>query len=545
MNGKKIAALGLAVVLGISVSACSKEEETEAVNKISVEVQNPRVGSLELDRTYIGSVTPQEQVYVMPMTSGTVTDVFFSVGDMVQEGDVLFKIDDEAAKLQLENAQAAYSAAQAGVTAQNSGARDLQNYQTEQQIRQLQKSLIETDQQIEDLGDDLEKLENLDGALRSGLQQAQTNLAVAQKTFDESSDVTSAQQKIKELESNINDLKTKINASDSDDDSENIGELVKKTNELAKENAKLETLRTTIMSGAESAYNQATAAIAANESGKTQLKSGIDQLEDGRDTLEDNFHAAQESYSITQNEVYPQSDAASAAQLSQAAVGIDSAKMQLDFCTVESPITGVVESVSVEKNGMAAAGSPAFIISNKESMTVTFQVTEQAKNALSVGDHVTVDRSGEQFDGVITEVGTMANPQTKMFIVKASVSGAGDSLPNGVTVKVSAVTERENDKLIIPYDMIYFSAGDAYVYCVQEDNTLIRQAVTVGLMNDTEAVIEEGLTADSVVVKNWSSRFRDGAEVEIVSETEEDAPAEETPAAEQEPAQTEPSEEAE
>lgn len=535
MNGKKIAALGLAVVLGISVSACSKEEETEAVNKISVEVQNPRVGSLELDRTYIGSVTPQEQVYVMPMTSGTVTDVFFSVGDMVQEGDVLFKIDDEAAKLQLENAQAAYSAAQAGVTAQNSGARDLQNYQTEQQIRQLQKSLIETDQQIEDMEDDLDDLENSQGGLNAALAQAQQTLAAAQADYNKKVADKPAELEKKKLE--LQGLSgSEKQAEDAKRLSEEITNLQKEIAGIAAE---------TGYTAAQAAVDQVKAGISANEAYKTQLKSGIDQLEDGRDTLEDNFHAAQESYAITQNEVYPQSDAASAAQLSQAAVGIDSAKMQLDFCTVESPITGVVESVSVEKNGMAAAGNPAFIISNKESMTVTFQVTEQAKNVLKAGDHVTVDRSGEQFDGVITEVGTMANPQTRMFVVKASVSGAGDRLPNGVSVKVSAVAEREDDKLIVPYDMIYFSAGDAYVYCVQEDNTLIRQAVTVGLMNDTEAVIEEGLTADSVVVKNWSSRFRDGAEVEIVSETEEDAPAEETPAAEPDPAQTEPSEEAE
>lgn len=531
MNGKKIAALGLAAVLGISVSACSKEEETEAVNKISVEVQNPRVGSLELDRTYIGSVTPQEQVYVMPMTSGTVTDVFFSVGDMVQEGDVLFKIDDEAAKLQLENAQAAYSAAQAGVTAQNSGARDLQNYQTEQQIRQLQKSLIETDQQIDDYGDDLDDLDNTIGSLSSQLAQAQITRDAAEADY------------LEQGSTKLSEVKTKMTNLEKETDPQQRATISAEIVKLQKELAGI--AASTGYTAAQAGVEELQAKIASLQASKTQLKSGIDQLEDGRDTLEDNFHAAQESYALTQNEIYPQSDAASAAQLSQAAVGIDSAKMQLDFCTVESPITGIVESVSVEKNGMAAAGSPAFIISNKESMTVTFQVTEQAKNALSVGDHVTVDRSGEQFDGVITEVGTMANPQTKMFIVKASVSGAGDSLPNGVTVKVSAVTERENDKLIIPYDMIYFSAGDAYVYCVQEDNTLIRQAVTVGLMNDTEAVIEEGLTADSVVVKNWSSRFRDGAEVEIVSETEEDAPAEETPAAEPDPAQTEPSEEAE
>jgi len=62
--------------------------------------------------------------------------------------------------------------------------------------------------------------------------------------------------------------------------------------------------------------------------------------------------------------------------------------MQLDFCVVEAPISGVVESVSVEKNGMAAAGNPAFIIANKDSMTVTFNVTEKAKNGLKNSENI-------------------------------------------------------------------------------------------------------------------------------------------------------------
>ena len=225
---------------------------------------------------------------------------------------------------------------------------------------------------------------------------------------------------------------------------------------------------------------------------------------------------AEQAYSITQSEIYPQTDAVSAAQLGSAAIGIDSAQMQLDFCTVTSPISGIVESVSVEKNGMAAAGNPAYIISNKESMTVTFHVAEKAKNVLSTGDHVTVEREGTEYDGVITEIGTMTNPQTKLFQVKASVAGAGASLPNGVSVKVYATTERDAGKLILPYDAIYFSAGDAYVYCV-ENGRIVKTDVTVGLMSDTEAVIEEGLTADSQVVSNWSSKLRNGVEAQIVS----------------------------
>ena len=69
------------------------------------------------------------------------------------------------------------------------------------------------------------------------------------------------------------------------------------------------------------------------------------------------------------------------------------------------------------------------------------------------------------------------------------------------------------------------------------DNKLVRTSVTVGLMDDDYAIIEEGLDTDSLVVSNWSSKLRNGADAEIVSlngeavassEQKEDAAEEET-----------------
>lgn len=454
MNGKRFIAMGLTMALGISAAACGKKEALEEAGKPAVEVENPAVGELAVDTSYIGTVSPQEQVYVIPKVSGTVTETFREVGDAVQAGDVLFKIDDEAYQLQLANAEAAYGYAQAGVAAQNGGARDAQNYQTERQIELLKKSLWQAD-------DDIDEMEDTLGDLR-----------------DQGSALAAQKQK----------LLAAIDAA---------GTLEEKAK-------------------AQAAYEQVLAAINSIEATKTQLKSGIDQLENGQDTIRDNLTTAEQAYAITQNEIYPQSDAVSAAQLRQASVGIDSAKLQVGYCTVTAPISGTVESVSVEKNGMAAAGNVAYIISNKDSMKITFNVAEQAKNTLAVGDAVTAERDGRTYEGVITQIGTMTNPQTRLFEVEATVSGAGDSLPNGVSVKVYATTQKENNKLIIPYDSIYFSAGDAYVYCV-EDGVIAKTEVTVGLMNETQAVIEEGLTEDSLVVKNWSSKLRSGVEVDIVS----------------------------
>lgn len=451
MNGKRFTAMGLVMALAISAAACGKKEAAEEASKPAVEVENPIVGELSVDTSYVGTVSPQEQVYVIPKVSGTVTETFHEVGDMVQAGDVLFKIDDEAYQLQLANAEAAYGYAQAGVAAQNGGARDAQNYQTERQIELLKKSLWQADDNIDEMEDTL-------GDLRD-----QGRVLAAQK------------QKLEEA----------IKNGTADD------EMMK-------------------------AYESAVTGLSSIEAAKNQIKSSIDQLENGQDTIRDNLTTAEQAYAITQNEIYPQSDAVSAAQLKQASVGIDSAKLQVGYCTVTAPISGTVESVAVEKNGMAAAGNVAYIISNKDSMKITFNVAEQAKNTLAVGDAVTAERNGQTFEGVITQIGTMTNPQTRLFEVEATVAGAGDGLPSGVSVKVSATTQKENNKLIIPYDSIYFSAGDAYVYCV-EDGVIAKTEVTVGLMNETQAVIEEGLTEDSLVVKNWSSKLRSGVEVDMVS----------------------------
>lgn len=125
--------------------------------------------------------------------------------------------------------------------------------------------------------------------------------------------------------------------------------------------------------------------------------------------MTDSLNTAKQAYSITQNEVYPQTDATYTAQLNQAAVGIESAQMQLDYCTVTAPISGVIEAINVEKEGMAAAGNVAYIISNKDSMTVTFDVAEAAKNTLNIGDHVTVERK----DRPLTE----ASPRSERWQV--------------------------------------------------------------------------------------------------------------------------------
>lgn len=527
--------MGIIMTLSMSTVACGKKEEKTEISKVAVEVENPTTGELTNDTTYIGTIEPQQQVYVTPKVSGTVTAAYFEVGDTVKEGDVLFKIDDEAAQLQMKSAEASYSQAEAGVTAATSGSRDLQNYQTERSIQQLKDSLDDAENNIDDLEDNLGDLRDARGKLGTAKDQAQAGLdAVNNQMVSLEAELQNLQGDLEKAKNDVKTANPDMSEADLEDAINNDATVKDCNTAIEKVNAQIAELKTS-QSSAQSAVDQLNSQIQSVEASKTQLKSSISQIENGKDTIRDNLTTAEQTYSITQNEVYPETDATYAAQLQAASVGVDSAKMQLDFYTVKAPISGVVEAANVKKEDMAAAGNPAYIISNKDSMTVTFNVTEKAKNTMNVGDHVTVERNGETFDGTITEIGTMAGQQTKLFQVKATIPGAGDKLPNGVSVKVSATTEKEDGSTLVPFDALYFSGGDAYVYCVV-DNKLVRTSVTVGLMDDDHAIIEDGLDADSLVVSNWSSKLRNGADAEIVSlngesvaspEQEEDAAKEE------------------
>ena len=510
MKNRRVLALGLVIVLGVSITGCSSKKQTEVTaEKVNVEVQPPGSGEVALDTDYIGTVSPEQQVYVTPLVSGTVTQVNYAVGDTVQEGDVLFKIDDEAAQLQMSSAKAAYSQAAAGVTAATGGSRHLQNYQTEQSIDTLEDSLDKVRSSISDMQGQIDTLGQQQEQLTAAVQGAQAGAEAKNQAL--------AQAQVR-----LDDLNKELEALENPGTDESGVELPKNEEAINAKKAEIQVQETTVatakldLATAQSQLSDAQAGLSQVTSGKSQLESALETAKSQKDTLKDNLKTAQDTYDITQDEVYPQTDATYAAQLSAAGVGVKSAQYQLDFYTVTAPISGQVETVSVEKDAMAAAGNVAFVISNKNSMTVTFQVAEKVKDQLQVGDAITVERGDETFGGTITEVGTMAGAQTRLFQIKATIPGASDKLPSGVTVKVHATTQREEGDLVIPYDAVYFSAGDAYVYCV-EDGKLVKTQVTVGLMNDTQVSIADGLTADSQVVTTWSSKLRDGAEVTIVS----------------------------
>ncbi|MBD5550813.1 MAG: efflux RND transporter periplasmic adaptor subunit [Lachnospiraceae bacterium] len=106
---QKVAVIAMMLVLAMALGGCGsaalETAQTEEESAVTVSTESVETGTITLTNSFIGTVSPQETVMVIPFAVGTVTETFFEVGDTVEAGDVLFKIDDEAAKLALQQAQ--------------------------------------------------------------------------------------------------------------------------------------------------------------------------------------------------------------------------------------------------------------------------------------------------------------------------------------------------------------------------------------------------------------------------------------------------------
>lgn len=522
---KKGTAICLAAVI---LTGCGeKPVEEAAVTDILVEAQAPETGDLTISTEFMGTVSPQQEVHVVPLVAGEVTETHFNVGDTVNAGDLLFKIDDEAARMQLASAKAQYNSAQAQVNQQLGSGYEGSILSAQAQLANSQLNLDSTNRQYNDAKDNLDDLDD--------------------DIHDLKEDIDSYKKKLKKLKNSTAELKKgyeQLNAL-----YQAYLDALATQDQATIDKAKQEMLEGGNYSTIEEFYaayiqfksdyenvqaniQKLEEAISAMESGKDSAKSGESQLEAARDGYLDAVKAAQvavttaqSSYDLVTGRAWREAHAVAEATMATAQVGIDSANMQLDYYKVTAPISGVVEAININPHDLASQGSPAYVISNKDTMQVTFFVTEDVMKNLSMGEQLKVERNGKEYQAAVTEIATSVNQQTGLFEIKANINAGSDELFSGTSVKINLTAEQVNNVMLIPFDAVYYSNGEPYVYLVK--NGVAKQTfVETGLYDESKIEIISGLTKEDKVITSWNPSLSDGVAVYTSDEKRESTEAE-------------------
>ena len=505
----KMTALLLTVLMLMTLGACSSEEAAVQDTTIPVTVGEAGTGDLVLKNTYIGTLTAGESVYVVPLAAGEITGVYVSVGDRVEEGELLMTIDDEAAQLSYSSAEASYAATVATMNQTTGSTYDLTDLQLDSNIQSIKDSISAYTDNVHDardsrsdLEDSLEDTETAAAQAAAAYQQAATAYATAveaQKTlvaYDVLSDA--------ELRAVLDDPENEAYAACSA-----VHDL------LVEWGTSVDRLDSYI-DGLEEDMDAAAEQLAAVSSAQSTIQSGIDSLDGAikqyRQAVSgyrDALALAEGSAEITQGDLREETQAILDAQLDAVSVAVEAAEYQLSLYQITAPISGIVESVSAEEHGFAGS-SAAFVISDKASMTATFYVTEEVRNALAVGQPVTVERNGKTYPGSITEIGVSLDLTKGLFKIKASVDAEEGALASYTTVSVTTDTYRQEDAVLVPYDAVYYGDDGAYVF-LAKDGKAVRTPVQTGLSDETTTAVTEGIAPGDLVVTSWSPDLSDGA----------------------------------
>lgn len=561
-NRRIAAAMAALLIAAASFAGCSKKTEETKMQLTRVETQTAARGTLEITGTYIGTVAPHNSVNVTPLVAGTVKKVNVKVGDKVKAGDVLCQFDDKAAQLQLQSAQDAVNSARAGKEAAEDQINAAKK-QAEASITSMEGQLETLYAQKEASEEQLEQLEDSLDDLQKAMDAAQEGYAAAKKIYDSANALYIQYQAF--LSANPDcattaglmaasvpippTVPTKIEmpASDSalggatsepetkDSGTDNAAETaqadqaaVEKQQAAALLVAALNEIPLTVEYLTEAGLNtlkdqaeQAQSASAAASSGFaqtnasiTQLKNAIAQLEAQIQALEDNIDAAEDAKDAAGG-----TDAYDA-QIKAAQTGVESAQYQKDLYTVTAPIDGVIESVNVTANEISAQGYPAFTISDKEAMEVSFYVPEEVRDYLRLGDQIHVETPSGDVKGRISLIGTAVDPQKGLFKVTAEITTVTDkSLLSNTSVSLSLVTNSVKDQILIPFDAVYYDNDQAYVFVAEkgtEGDRAVRRDVTAGAYNNEMIAILEGLSDGDQVITTWGAGLKDGAPIEII-----------------------------
>lgn len=464
------AVLTIAIFAGAASTGGEKEPEQEVKKDILVDTILPETGNIAVTGEYIGTMEPNQQVMVYPKVSAEVLAVNFNIGDTVQAGDVLFELDSKALKTTIEQSQASISKAKAQAALNLS----------------IAQNNLDTQEYNVEYGHD-NTMKNANNAVdnaKDALDAAQNRLRTAEISL------STARRQLREL-NNDGIWPTSMAAMQGVIDEDQV----------------IDQLR--------DAVKQAELAVQSADLGVEQAKANLEKAKDGQRTAE----VMVDEQRISTNQQVKMAELNT--NFSDQDIALQKLVDDLNYYSVKAPISGVIESRNVDPFDMASPQAPAFVISDKDSMTVSFKISQASYANMNTGDQVTLEKNGASYVGSITEISTMVDA-SGLFTVKANIPRAPADLYTGASVKIYAEAQKAENAVIVPLSAIYYDNGAPYVF-VAEGGLAKKVPVETGIYDDKNIQILSGLSMSDRVISTWSSSLTDGAEIILASEAEDAA----------------------
>ena len=218
------------------------------------------------------------------------------------------------------------------------------------------------------------------------------------------------------------------------------------------------------------------------------------------------------------------------ASITQAQAALSRAKVNLGFCTITAPVTGIIGEIPVRGGDQVSPMTQLTVLSGNTTMEAEFSVTEsiietqvsagmkavdKERHIASLPDVTFVMKNGTEYKhkGRISSLTGVVDAATGSLACKATFPNPDGHLYSGVQGTVVMPIARK-DVIVIPQHAVVRLQDKSLVYKVKADSTATAVTVlTTNAGNGKDVIVVDGLHVGDKIVTEGANNVQEGQKV--------------------------------
>jgi membrane fusion protein (multidrug efflux system) len=219
-----------------------------------------------------------------------------------------------------------------------------------------------------------------------------------------------------------------------------------------------------------------------------------------------------------------------AAAVEQAKAQLAQAQLNLSYCTITSPVTGITSAAQQQDGAyISPATSHLTSVAVLSPIWVNFSISEQERQNYrdQVAKKLIIPPQGENYEvevilvdgtvfprkGRITFAAPLYNPQTGTFLLRVTLDNPDGTLRPNEYVKVRVHGALRPNAILVPQRAVQQGGKGHFVWVVSKEGKAESRPVLVGDWNGDNWFITEGLQAGEQVVVDGGLGLQPGVAV--------------------------------
>jgi multidrug efflux system membrane fusion protein len=247
------------------------------------------------------------------------------------------------------------------------------------------------------------------------------------------------------------------------------------------------------------------------------------QLDNARKELERYATAAKKGYVSTEQAEQAETKVATlAATIKANEAAVENARLQLEFCTISSPIDGRTGELPVAEGNLIKANADTAMVTINQVSPIKVSFTVPGKHFGDIKKYrdqgtLQVALSGPEGNPVTGKFSFLDNTidqATGTLRLKAEFTNEDKDLWPGQFVAIRIFLTSLPDATVVPTQAVQVGQSGPHIFVVKDDASVEDRPVAIGMSLDGETVVESGLSPGERVVTDGQLQLTSGTKVE-------------------------------